>query len=97
MFHHTGLIRDLAARLSRARTYLIDKIRLTRQAIYVLGKPLKGSVVETILKDESLVPTQVRIAIVVLCSSPSNLTMPDKTLYVNDYCLWVSSCSPIWW
>ena len=97
MFHHTGLIRDLATRLSHARTYLIDKIRLAQQAIYVLSKPLKGSVVETILKDKSLVPTQVRIAIVVSCSSPSNLTMPDRTLFVNDYCLWISSCFQIWW
>jgi hypothetical protein len=97
MFHRTELIRDLATRLSHARTYLIDKIRLARQAINVFSKPLKVSVVETMLKAESLVPTQVRMAIVVPCSSPSNLTMPDRTLFVNDYCLWVSSCSPIWW
>ena len=41
MFCHTRLIRDLATRLSHAQTYLIDKLTLTHQAIYMLSRPLK--------------------------------------------------------
>ena len=60
MFHRTGFVRDLAARISDARTYIHGKIALARRAIYELGRPLKGTTVETILKSESLVPTLVR-------------------------------------
>lgn len=59
MFHHTEFIRDLGARISDARTYICKKIALTWCAIYELGQPLKGMTIETILKNESLVPTLV--------------------------------------
>ncbi|KAH0827364.1 hypothetical protein J3R83DRAFT_4009 [Lanmaoa asiatica] len=57
MFHCTGFIRDLAARISNARTYLHEKIAFAQHAIYEHGRPLKGTTIETILKTESLVPT----------------------------------------
>lgn len=59
MFHCTGLMRDIAARLSRARTHLLDKVNQARHAIYVLGQLLKGSTVEILLKYESLIPILV--------------------------------------
>ena len=59
MFHRTGFVRDLASRISYSRTYLHEKIALARCAIYELGRALKGTTVETILKNESLVPTLV--------------------------------------
>ena len=89
MFHRVGLVRDLAARISQARTYLLDKIRLARHAIYVLGQPLKGVTVETLLKDESLVPTLVRLLFI----SDRNLTTPLRILFVSDYHLWDSICT----
>jgi hypothetical protein len=46
--------------MSHARTYLLDKINLARRALYMLGRPFKGTTVETILKGESLIPTLVR-------------------------------------
>lgn len=46
--------------LSGAQTYLRNKIYAARHAIYQLGKPIKGTAVESILKDWSLVPTLVR-------------------------------------
>jgi len=68
-FHCTRFVRNLAARLSQAWTYLVNKIQLAQQAIYVLGRPLKGMMVETILKGESLVPTLVRMLFVIWCIS----------------------------
>ena len=59
-FHPPGFLTDLAARLSYTQTYLLDKIKLTQKALYVLGGPLKGLMVKTLLKGEFLVPTLVR-------------------------------------
>ena len=92
MFYRTGFLRDLTARLSRARTYLQDKIKLARHAIYVLGQPLKGTTAETILREQSLVPTLVRILFV----SGSYLTAPLRTLFANDYHPWDSNCTRCW-
>ena len=72
--HHTGFLKDLAARFSLARTYLVDKVKLAQQAIYVLGQPLKGTTAETILKDESLVLMLVRI----LFGSRGDFTSPSE-------------------
>ena len=92
-FHCTGLLRDLAARFSQARTYLVDKIKLAWQAIYVLGRPLKGTTAESLLKDKSLVPTLVRLLLVSDCY----LTTPLRTLFVSNYHLWDSTCTQFWW
>ena len=92
MFHHTGFLRDLAARLSQARTYLVDKIKLVRHVIYVLGQPLKGTTAETILKEQSLVPTLVRILFV----SCSYLTASLRTLFASDYHPWDSNYTQCW-
>ncbi|KIO10576.1 hypothetical protein M404DRAFT_129392, partial [Pisolithus tinctorius Marx 270] len=48
---------DLKRRLSHTRAYLRDKVCAARRAIYNLGNPIKGTTVERILKDYSLVPT----------------------------------------
>ena len=95
-FHRTGFLTDLAARLSHTRTYLLDKIKLTRKALYVLGRPLKGSMVETLLKGESLVPTLVRNFSGLWCDSVNNITMPLRTLFANGYRPWDSKCSQSW-
>ena len=92
MFHHTGFLRDLAARLSQARTYLLDKIKLVRHTIYVLGQPLKGTTAETILKEQSLVPTLVRNP----PASCSYLTASLRTLFASDYHSWDSNCTQCW-
>ncbi|KIK21879.1 hypothetical protein PISMIDRAFT_103285, partial [Pisolithus microcarpus 441] len=59
-FHHLGFASDLKGRLCHTRNYPREKIRAARRAIYNLGNPVKGTVVERILKDYSLVPTLVR-------------------------------------
>jgi len=48
---------DLKEWLSHAWTYLQEVICDVRRKIYELGKPIKGTVVEGILRDKSLVPT----------------------------------------
>ena len=48
------------ARLTCARSYLRDKICAAIHAIYKLGNPIKGTVVEKLLKNLSLVPTLVK-------------------------------------
>ena len=72
--HCTGFLKDLAVRFSLARTYLVDKVKLAQQAIYMLGQPLKGTTAETILKDKFLVPTLVRI----LFGSRGDFTSPSE-------------------
>jgi len=47
------------ARVTKAREYLRGRILNARHAIYKLGKPVKGVVIERILKGLSLVPTFV--------------------------------------
>ncbi|KIM70496.1 hypothetical protein SCLCIDRAFT_18613 [Scleroderma citrinum Foug A] len=56
-FSGLGFPMDLMGRLSGARTYPRNKIYAARCVIYQLGKPIKGTAVESILKDWSLVPT----------------------------------------
>jgi hypothetical protein len=56
-----GLVRDSRGRLSRARTFLADKITLVRGMIYRLGVCLTSIKLERILKPLSLVPTMVRV------------------------------------
>ncbi|KIK11948.1 hypothetical protein PISMIDRAFT_121800, partial [Pisolithus microcarpus 441] len=53
-FWHVGLWNDIKARVSQARTYLRSKIVAARDAIYRLGTPIKGAIVERLLKDHSL-------------------------------------------
>ena len=58
-FHWLGFLTDLSARISSIRLPFIQKILNAQQAIYFLGKPLKSTLVERILKPLSLVPTVV--------------------------------------
>lgn len=90
-FHHTGFLTDLAARLSHIWTYLLDKIKLARKVLYMLGRPLKGLTVETLLKGESLVPTLVRNFSVIWCISVNDLTIPLTTLFASSYHPWDSN------
>ena len=59
-FNRLGFHTDFMARLTCARSYLRDKICTAIHAIYKLGNPIKGTVVETLLKNLSLVPTLVK-------------------------------------
>lgn len=56
-FWRVGLWSDVKARVAQARTYLRSRIVAARDAIYRLGAPIKGTIVERLLKDYSLVPT----------------------------------------
>ena len=54
-FHWLGFLSNLSARISSIHLPFIQKIQDAQQAIYFLGKPLKSSLVEHILKPLSLV------------------------------------------
>ena len=84
MFHHTGFIRDFSARVSHVRFYVQDKINLARRAIYIFGRPLKGTMVEAILKGESLVLTLVRFLFFFWYSSNADLMMLHRILFMSD-------------
>ncbi|KIK14293.1 hypothetical protein PISMIDRAFT_17380 [Pisolithus microcarpus 441] len=56
-FNRLGFASDLTGRLTHTRAYARAKICAARRAIYQFGNPVKGTVVERILKDCSLVPT----------------------------------------
>ncbi|KAG2754543.1 hypothetical protein P692DRAFT_201703806 [Suillus brevipes Sb2] len=43
--------------MKRLRTYFTEKVTQARNAIYTCGAPIKGDLVESILKPFSLVPT----------------------------------------
>lgn len=58
-FHRLGLLSDISHRISKIRSYLHDKVTAARAAIYNGGAPIKGSVLEAYLKENSLVPTLV--------------------------------------
>ena len=60
-FSQVGWWNDIKARVSQARTYMQNKIVAARDAIYRRGAPIKGAVVERLLKDCSLVPTLVSL------------------------------------
>ncbi|KAF7370032.1 hypothetical protein MSAN_00633200 [Mycena sanguinolenta] len=55
--HLMGLVRDITARVSKARQYLADKIRTARRFIYQLGVAIGSTRVEDLLKETSSVPT----------------------------------------
>ncbi|KIK11741.1 hypothetical protein PISMIDRAFT_122141 [Pisolithus microcarpus 441] len=56
-FSRLGFTSDRTGRLTRARFYARNKICAARRAIYQFGNPIKGTAVERILKDCSLVLT----------------------------------------
>ena len=58
-FDLLGLVTDLSQRISRARSYIRDKVIAAHNAIYNIGSPIKGALPEGYLKDMSLVPTFV--------------------------------------
>ena len=58
-FGRLGFTNDIKARISQLRTYFHAKIVAARDSIYYFGRPIKASTVETLLKENSLVPTLV--------------------------------------
>lgn len=61
MFNRVGFLRDVSQRMNQLRTYVTNKVAKARDAIYMRGAPIKGALVESILKDLSLVPTVVSL------------------------------------
>lgn len=59
MFNRIGFLRDISQRMNRLRKYFTEKVSKARNMIYTRGAPIKGSLVESLLKDVSLVPTVV--------------------------------------
>ncbi|KAG2037991.1 hypothetical protein BDR03DRAFT_933797 [Suillus americanus] len=57
MFNRVGFLHDISQRMNRLRTYFTEKVSKARNAIYMRGAPIKGALVESLLKDVSLVPT----------------------------------------
>jgi hypothetical protein len=59
-----GMYRDMIQRKSLARiddTKRRSRIRSAREAIYLKNAPVDGTAVETLLKEDSLVPTAVSV------------------------------------
>jgi hypothetical protein len=50
---------DIRYRLTRARTIILDKVKMARNFIYNGGYAIGSTAVENILKDSSSVPTVV--------------------------------------
>jgi hypothetical protein len=50
---------DMKNRTEKARKYLPDNVKTARRAIYELGLPIGGAVVDRSLKATSSVPTSV--------------------------------------
>lgn len=57
--HKIGQVRDLQNRLSKARVYVGDRIRVARDFIYKLGRNINSVFVERVLFEHSWVPTLV--------------------------------------
>lgn len=60
-FNRIGYLQDLSQRMKQLRTYFTEKVTQARNAIYTCGAPIKGDLVESILKPFSLVPTIVSL------------------------------------
>jgi hypothetical protein len=60
-FDKMGLIHDLRARISTARTYFWNKVKGARNLIYNLGLAVSNKRIDTILQEFSLVPTIVSL------------------------------------
>ena len=82
-FHLLGLLTDLSQRMSRAWSYIHDKVSAARTAIYNLGSPIKGTLPEGHLKDTSLVPTFVSLFEFL---DMHTLGQPDCFLYIECNC-----------
>ncbi|KIK35833.1 hypothetical protein CY34DRAFT_35436, partial [Suillus luteus UH-Slu-Lm8-n1] len=57
LFNRTGYLYDIPQRMKRLRRYFAEKVSQARNAIYTRGAPIKGGLVESLLKPFSLVPT----------------------------------------
>ncbi|KAJ7676829.1 hypothetical protein DFH06DRAFT_1428694 [Mycena polygramma] len=55
--HLMGLARDIAGRVTNARKYMGDKVRIARRFIYKLAYSIGSTKVEGVLKETSSVPT----------------------------------------
>ena len=62
-FGRLGFVSDILSWLSHARNYLQSKIHSARHLIYQCGKAIKRVAIERILKEYSLVPTLVSLAL----------------------------------
>lgn len=79
LFNRIGYAHDLSQRIKQLRTYFADKVSQARNAIYTRGAPIKGSLVEALLKPLSLVPTVV--SMIYLCICPTmHLNVPLEQL-----------------
>jgi hypothetical protein len=65
-----GFVRDIKARLSKARNFLLRAVELARRAIYTLGNGIGSSMVEDLLKETSSVPTLVRFLLLFISVIP---------------------------
>ena len=63
LFGCLGFVLDILSRLSQVHNYLQNKICSARHAIYQCGKAIKSVTIEQILKEHSLVPTLVSLAL----------------------------------
>jgi hypothetical protein len=66
MFNRVGFLHDISRRMNQLRTYVAEKVAKARNAIYMRGAPIKGALVESILKDLSLVPTVVSVMLALM-------------------------------
>ena len=83
-FNRLGFHTDFMARLTCACSYLRDKICTAIHVIHKLGNPIKGTVVEKLLKNLSLVPTLVKL--------PFILSVLALILHKNTFAEHLSPC-----
>lgn len=69
-----GLVHDLRARISIARTYFWNKVKAARNLIYNVGLAISNARINSILQEFSLVPTIVSIYISMVFCLRSTLT-----------------------
>jgi hypothetical protein len=60
-FNRIGYLQDLSQRVKQLRRYFTEKVTQARNAMFTCGAPIKGDLVESILKPFSLVPTVVSL------------------------------------
>lgn len=56
-----GTRRDISVRVKNLRAFMADKVAAARRAIYQLGKSIRSTAVEDLLKSFSGVPTMVSV------------------------------------
>lgn len=56
-----GTRRDISVRVKNLRAFMADKVAAAQRAIYQLGKSIRSTAVEDLLKSFSGVPTMVSV------------------------------------